>query len=266
VTQKLSERPTEVDPKPSRPLLRRWWPVLALASVLAVAIVALTLAQRDGSDPGSPPASVARVGPEQGQPVDEYLSQAATRLDGLAGTEPTYALVQLRAYTAPDGLPPLLPAEGVTVVRAMMRAPIPQVQTEIITAPLRGDVRSVPADVTRAMDQQVAGKRADADDAKRSARGLTGSSRSESRLRDFYQDSADISRAEADAFAAHCACVYALVVRAVPEVLRQLATVGGVRATDPAAGVDELNQAAFVPLLPEQVHSVEPLPDLSLDG
>ena len=82
-------------------------------------------------------------------------------------------------------------------------------------------------------------------------------------LQSIYASNAEVSRVEANAYRASCACVYALLVRATPGVLVTLSGEAVVRAVDPAPYVNSPRDAVFSPPLPEHVDRVEPPPDES---
>ncbi|GHJ44938.1 hypothetical protein Cs7R123_22800 [Catellatospora sp. TT07R-123] len=193
-----------------------------------------------------------RVGVVQGQSVPLYARQARSELTGLlkrptASPVETYALVSLRAYLAPERLTPVL--GGVSVVEVYARVPLSGAVTQSVRIP----AFTIPADVVAGM-AQVARKRAgDADDLRRVAAKLQTTDATEVDLRQGYLGDSTVAAAEAEAYRAGCACVYAAVVRATPAALDQIAARPEVRAVDPAPEVRRLDRAVFLPPLPEQL-------------
>jgi hypothetical protein len=246
---------------------RRWWPrrprpltVAALASAAAVATVAgWTAMHRPPPDPGA--AAVARVGVVDGQSVPAYVAASRSELAhlvagdaGLSAT-PTYALVTLTAYLAPDRLAPTL--AGVDVSRVHTRVPLPDQQTAIGQIP----VTQVPGDVVAGMVAVAAGKDREARTYQSLSAKLTGDEQEERRLRAVYAGQAQLAATEATAYRSRCSCVYAAVVRGAPAALEGVAGRPDVRAVDPAPEVRQLDRAVFLPPLPEQTGTVRPPAD-----
>ncbi len=200
---------------------------------------------------------VVRVGVSEGDQVPVYVQAARSEVAALVakGGGETVALVSLSGYTAPSKLTPLL--DGVTPVRAYARVPLPDVQTEIVFFP----VNTVAADVPAAMKRTAAAKELAARGADQAAAALSGSSTKEKELRGFYVRDATVSRAEAAAYRDLCACVYGVVVRAVPARLDALSKRPGVRVVDPAPESQRIDRTVFLPLQPEQKVVVKPPPD-----
>ena len=71
-------------------------------------------------------------------------------------------------------------------------------------------------------------------------------------LRRVYEREAFVAEAEALAYRSGCSCVYAVVIRATPQVLRDISGRPAVRAVDPAPEVWSLDRTVFSPPLPEQ--------------
>lgn len=192
--------------------------LLTSAALLAVAAVLLTAgwASRQDRPAGDRTVGeVTRVGIASGDPIPGYLRAAAAELAALpAGGSPagTYALVSFSAYVAPGGLAALL--DGVSVAEVVARVPLPGRQSEIVRLP----VQWLPQDVTAGMAGVAARKDREAADQRARAAGAA-----DPELRRGYETGAQVAADEAAAYRAGCACLYAAMVRGVPEALRVLA-------------------------------------------
>jgi hypothetical protein len=209
--------------------------------LLACAAVVLLVAWYAGAQvPASAPAPASgsvRLGPEPGEEVSAYLARLPGELPE-PGVE-TLALVQLDAELTP---PQALSAVAGTVpVTAVLRVPLPRVQTALRFAPLDPGVAAPTAlDVARERAQQEA-----AADAQRSG-----------------GRAADVAAVEARALADPAApCVLALVVRAERAGLEAVAARPEVRAVHAAPAGTSPRELALAPLLPGQVERADPLPD-----
>jgi hypothetical protein len=229
------------------------------AALLLVVAVGGTLYAGRSRPPAADPTTgdVVRVGVASGDQVPAYLARSRDELIDLStrGTEETYALVALHAYTEPQLLGPLL--QGVRTELVYARVPLPNVQTEIVSIP----VNALPGDVEAAFRRVGARKQAEAADAEWSAGKLAGDDPRERELRALYLDIARVDRAESSAYRGLCACAYGVVVRATPLRLRQLAARPGVRAVDAAPEVRRLDRTVFSPLRPELTAVVGPPAD-----
>ena len=199
-----------------------WAAVLCAAAVLGTAVWAA-----DDTPVGDQTVGeVTRVGVSDGDSVPGYLRSAAADLAALPPAAPTtgdgtYALVTLDAYLPPQRLVAVL--GDVSVSTVFGRVPLPGRQTEIVKIP----AQRVPDDVVAQMAQVAARKDGEAADYRARAAALNGGGVDERELREQYATSADVAAAEAAAYRAGCACVYAAVVRAAPEVLRGMAVPAG---------------------------------------
>jgi hypothetical protein len=233
----------------------RW--LLVVAALLAVTAVAVALS-RPGAPAGDPTVgAVVRVGVVDGQSVPAYVASSAdelARLLAAPASGPVYALVSFTGYVAPDRLAPLLTGAAVAAVYA--RVPLPRVQTQLVRIP----ALRLPGDVTVGMDDVARRKDAEAADDRR----LADAAPAGSALRRTYASGAEVAAAEAGAYRAHCACVYAAVVRATPAALDALRRRDGVRAVDPAPEVRRLDRAVFTAPLPEQTALAGPPEDAGL--
>ncbi|GII22102.1 hypothetical protein [Planosporangium mesophilum] len=243
---------------------RRMRGLLLVALLAAVAVTAVTVWQvgrvSTGATGGDTSAGdVVRVGVADGGSVPAYADRSRSELAGLVaggGTGDLVALVTLGGYLAPDKLAPVL--NGASVTQVYARVPAPGLQTQIV----RLDAYRVPEDVVAAMDRVAARKDSEAADYARLVAQLSGGGNSETQLRAVYTTGQRIAATEAAGYRAHCACVYAAVVRATPAALDALAHRAEVRMVDPAPEVRRLDRAVFLPPLPEQREQAVP-PDTS---
>jgi hypothetical protein len=209
--------------------------------LLACAVVVLLTAWYAGSRvpqsaPAPSPGSV-RLGPEPGEEVDAYLA-------GLPGQLPppgavALALVQFAAVLpAPDAVTAV---DGTAPVTAVLRVPLPRVQTALRFEPLE---TGAPAPAALATAREHARRQAEAD-----AQQLSGRP-------------GDVAAAEARALADPAAPhVLALVVRADRAGLERVAAAQAVRAVHAAPAGVTARELALAPLLPEQVRRADPPPD-----
>ncbi|MET8122025.1 hypothetical protein [Micromonospora sp. NPDC005291] len=233
-----------------------WAAVLSAAAVLGTAVWAA-----DDTPVGDRTVGeVTRVGVTDGDSVPGYLRSAAADLAGLPASAPatgdgTYALVTLDAYLPPQRLAAVL--GDVPVSTVFGRVPLPGRQTEIVKIP----ALRVPDDVVAGMAQVATRKDTEAADYRARAAAVSGVGADERELRERYASGAEVAAAEAEAYRAGCACVYAAVVRATPVALRGVAARPDVRAVDPAPEVYRLDRTVFTPPLPEQRDVVRPPAD-----
>ncbi|MGH3971890.1 MAG: hypothetical protein ACRDS9_00975 [Pseudonocardiaceae bacterium] len=209
-------------------------------AVLAVLSVALGVAVVVAGQPGEPlpVAGVQRLGPEAGEPVADYLRRANASLP-TAQSGPVWALVQLEGYLKPASAAEL--TQGTRLSRAVLRVPLPRVQTALIIRDLPGQ-RPV-AELTEAL-RFAAQDRA------------TVVSRGEPSGRP-----AAIAAAEAAQLRAGCACVVAFLVFGNSEALQAVAARPGVRTVHAASPDTAIQDVAISPLLPEQLDTAGPVPD-----
>jgi hypothetical protein len=228
---------------------------LAVASAAAL-LVTVVWAADHGPEAVRPTGDVVRVGVVEGQSVSGYLRSSRGELaallpsSGSPAAGETWALVSFTAYLAPDKLQAVL--DGVPVAEVYARAPLPRVRTQVVKIPvyrMRQDVVAGMLNAALARDQEQA-------DYRKLGSELEGDSKNEIRLRQAYDSAARTAAAEAAAYRAHCACVFAAVVRATPAVLESLAGRAEVRVVDPAPEVRSLDRTEFRPVLPEQTTTV----------
>lgn len=213
---------------------------MALAATLLVTAVGVAAAVRIATAAGradragTVTGSATRLGPHDGELVSAYLARATAALDRIPDRPAGYALVAFDHYLTPAQVPTL--AGTVPMVRALIRVPLPRVQTEIVDVPAR-----TRADIAGGMGAAAArldATRAGADPV-----------------------SAAVARAQAARLREPCACVMGIVVHADRGALVDLDHRAGVRAVQPAPPGEPLGRLAFAPLLPEQRVRVEPPPD-----
>ncbi|MFJ2838914.1 hypothetical protein ACIO52_26480 [Nocardia sp. NPDC087230] len=202
---------------------------IAAAVVLAVVVVVLGILNPRPSTG----VTTDRLGPAQGEQVDDYLREARASLDG-ADTDPHWALVSFTDYLTAPQIPAA--ADGLRVAGVIQHVPIDRVQTPVITV-------ATPAGAEPAVQS------ADA------AAGLVAAQR----FRD--QRSADIARVTEARLRAGCACTAGLVVRGTLPELRVLATRPGVRAVQALPADAIAGRFAVAPLLPESTGVITPTPD-----
>ncbi|SCL15990.1 hypothetical protein GA0070616_0894 [Micromonospora nigra] len=246
---------------PTRPPVLSWVAVFCAAAVMATAMWAA-----DSRPVGDPTlGDVTRVGVSDGDSIPGYVQAAAADLAALPASvtvprDGTYALVTLSEYLTPQSLPGVV--GDVRVAAVLGRVPLPDRQTEIV----RIAAQRLPDDVTAGMTVLADRKDREAADYRARAAVLAGGNAQERELRQFYEVGARVAAEEAAAYRSGCACLYAVVVRAQPGVLRGVANRPGVRAVDPAPEVDRLERAVFTPPLPEQRDVVRPTVDAGLDA
>ncbi|NUT21644.1 MAG: hypothetical protein HOV77_20905 [Hamadaea sp.] len=268
MSRSLGERLGAVDEKLLAPIARGYRRIVGgrrrphsltvAACLVAGAVLAVAVWQADRAAPASDMSvgQVVKVGVEPNASIPEYAESSRAELDKLAaeGAPEAYALVTFSEYLAPDRLTPIL--TGVAVSAVYVRVPTPGVQTEIVRIP----VTKVPVDVVTGMEQIADRKNREATEyaAKLSAsptdrtpggspKRLPGSD-----LVAVYESGQRVATAERDAYAKHCACAYAAVVRATPAALEPLSHRPDVRVVDVAPEIRRLDRAVFWPPLPEQ--------------
>ncbi|GAA2517191.1 hypothetical protein [Pilimelia columellifera] len=217
---------------------------LATALLLAVGIWRVSLADLPASQ-----ATEARVGVAAGESLPSYASASRQELRSMTRSSPgveMYALVTLSAYLAPDRVAPV--TSGVSVSAVFVRVPLPRSPVRIA----RIDAFRVPADVLSGMQQLALRREGEVLDMEELLRGLKGGGEAQRRLRASYLTQQQAAAAEAAAYRGGCSCVYALVVRATPEALSDVAGRAGVRMVDLAPEVGRIDRAVFLPPLPEQ--------------
>jgi hypothetical protein len=205
--------------------------------VLAVLVVVFGLTIWAAGQRGEQlPAGAERLGPEAGEQVADYLRRAERSLPG-GNSGPVWALVQLEGYLTPTPAAEL--ARGVRLSRAIIRVPLPRIQTALITRDLPGQrpVAELPEALRSAAQERA-----------------TVASRQHGRP-------AALAAAEAAQLRSGCACVVALLVFGDGDALQVIAARPGVRAVHAALPDTPIQDLAISPLLPEQLERAGPVPD-----
>jgi hypothetical protein len=231
---------------------------LVAITALLVLVVVVTVAWDTDAPVGRGIGDIVRVGPQDGDSIPGYLQASRDELDRLVASSSSpggsvYALVTLAVYASPERVAGLFRSHtGVSTLLAYARVPLPRRQTARVQ--LAAD--RLPSDLTATMTR-VAGQKTD------DASGYTRLAQSESApdRRRLYESLASLATAEARAYQQACACVFAVVVRAMPGALAALATHPDVRGVDPAPEVTQLDRAVFAAPLPEQTDRVQPPAD-----
>ncbi|WP_433829364.1 hypothetical protein ACQP2E_07950 [Actinoplanes sp. CA-015351] len=225
---------------------------VALAAITAL-VSALIWADHE-LPAGESAGEVVRVGVVEGQSVGGYSDAAKHEVETLGTAGDTWALVTLRSYASPSSLPALL--AGAAVAQVYTRVPLPDARTQVTRIP----VYQLPADVIDGMLTAAVARDQEEAEYLRLSEALSGDGRNERRLRAAYQSAARTAAQEAAAYRAGCDCVFAVVVRAAPDVLSGLAATPLVRVVDPAPEVRQLDKAEFRPPLPEETDTVSEQP------
>ncbi|MGV9415111.1 hypothetical protein ACWDOP_34865 [Nocardia sp. NPDC003693] len=174
-----------------------------------------------------------RLGPENGEPVAEYLARASASLAG-ADTDRHWALLSFTAGITADRIPEY--AGGLRISEVTYHVPLDRVRTPIVTVAVPAGDEAARASVKAAAYQVEYLSPLD-------ARAVRVNAITASRLR------------------ANCACVVGLVVHGTLPELRALATRPGIRAVEALPADAPAGVFALVPLLPESDLLAEPGPD-----
>jgi hypothetical protein len=184
--------------------------------------------------PRSSGIATDRLGPDSGQPVDEYAATSARGLDAASGVR--WALVSLRA--AADDPTALSVVAGTATAQVALHVPVADVATPTTVVPVTPDPRSF----TTARDLAVSRLAADG------------------RPADTGRDAA-VDALVGTRLRAGCACVVGVVVRGAVDRLRAIAVDPRVRVVQVLPADASGGRFAVVPLLPEQTVGAAPLPD-----
>lgn len=242
---------------------------LLLAALLFLAGAGVALSQRDDITAGAE-QTVAEggeaaglglvLGPPVGADAEAHLAQGAERLAELAERAPDarhLALLSLRSALTPEQTGALLDRTGLALERAYLRADVPGRPEEVVF--------QTPGDVVVGL-QQVFGataiRKADEQrDLLATAATLTGGTEPESAFAARYEQDASTAGAEAAAYRAGCACVFALVVNGDVQsllALLDLPEARGVEAAPRGAGVAALSVRPLRPAETGTVGADEP--------
>jgi hypothetical protein len=254
---------------------RPLWP--ALLCVLLVLLAVAWVAGRQSLF-GAPdqPASLdaVRLGPDPGAPVAAYLAGLPARWPA-PGAPAVPALVQFG--TELDGASVARLLAGVTPATAVIRVPLPRVQTALRFEALPPVDLADP--VLGAQRQLALAQQAAARDASAEAGRLTGRAASVARYESAVLTGAPGGAAPGGSTGAApgvpsgaaggaqsgaptpCRCVLAVLVVGDRAALSRLAEQPAVRAVDAAPAGTPTSGVALAPLLPEQTEAADPVPD-----
>ena len=222
---------------------------LPLAALLFLTGAGVALSQRDDGTTGAQRtvAEGARapelglvLGPPVGADAEAHLAQGAGRLSELDPRARHLALVSLRSAVTPAQTGALLDRAGLVLERAYLRADVPGRPEEVLFQ-TPGDVVSglqqvFSATATRKADEQR--------DLLATAATLDGGTDQQLELKAMYEQDASTAGAEAAAYRAGCACVFALIVNGDVQsllALLDLPEARGVEAAPRGAGVAALS-------------------------
>ncbi|MFE6864356.1 hypothetical protein [Nocardia sp. NPDC057668] len=182
------------------------------------------------------PAVIAtdRLGPENGEPVAEYLARARASLAGADGTAGHWALLSFTTGITADRIPEY--AGGLRISEITYHVPLDRVRTPIVTVPVPAGDEAARASVKAAAYQVEYLAPLD-------ARAVRVNAVTAARLR------------------ANCACVVGIVVYGTLPELRALALLPSVRAVEALPADAPAGVFALVPLLPESDLLAVPGPD-----
>ncbi|MET9491517.1 hypothetical protein [Nocardia sp. NPDC006630] len=165
-----------------------------------------------------------RLGPENSEPVAEYLARARNTL-AATDTDAHWALISFTAGVSSDRIPEF--AGDLRVSEALYHVPIDRVVTPIVQIPLPAG-GPVAVASQRAAAATVWAMHADGDRAER------------------------VQQVTYARLSANCSCLVGLVVQATLPQLRNLAALPGVRAIEALPADASAGVFALSPLLPEQ--------------
>lgn len=203
-----------------------------------------------GVEQAAPAAPSQALGPDVGADVTAYLDR--TRQDTLAlaqtdGDGRYIALVQLADYVTPAALEEAL--QGLGVGQVYVRAPAAGELAEVIEVPTPSD----PVQALRAVYERTAAeRRAQEQEFRGLADSIEGTAPQDADDKAAYLADADRVAAEAMAYGAACACVFAAVVEETAAALAGLLETPAVRSVEVAGRGSELAALEVRPLWPEQ--------------
>lgn len=203
--------------------------------------------EQGAPDPDADVFATTGLGPEPGQPVAEHLAEASQALSALVQSDPDtprLALIHLEQYTDPERTATAV--AGVEPLLALVRVPLPGVQTSVATV----TARNLPEDLVLAMSSLAPRRLAVAEtDEAGAPTGPEGQAQ---------RDSAAAARLEASQLQGGCACVGGVVVRATPRQLEVLEGRPGLRGVVPGPPGVAPESLVLRPLLPEQTDVATP--------
>lgn len=244
-----------------------------LVAVVFLAVAGAFLLARSGDDRvAAPPPSAQTsatprpsvtatdtvLGPREGTAIDGYLARAAARTAQVAaqdGEARLLALVSLNEYVAPQAAADLL--AGVDVRQAYLRAPSAGELAEVFEVPTPFELAST---LRSFYATTAAAKQEDAREFQGYADTIGETSADETAAKRAFVADAQRATAEASAFAADCACVFALVVEGPAAALAELSRTPAVRGVEPADRSARFEELQVFPLRPEHSGVVPPPP------
>jgi hypothetical protein len=244
-----------------------------LAAVVFLAVAGLFLLVRSGDDrlaaptPGPTSSATARpslaasdavLGPRVGTGIDAYLARAAARTAQLAVQDPAarrLALVVLADYTTPQAVAELL--EPVDVRHVYLRAPAAGELAEVFEVTTSGELAPT---LSAFYDRTATAKQADAAEFQGLADSIEVTNEEEEEAKQAYLADVERAAAEAAAYAADCACVFAALVEGPARALVALADDPLVRGVEPADRSATLAGLQVFPLQPQHEGVVPPPP------
>lgn len=216
-----------------------------------------TVQSPDGTSTSAAPLSLA-LGPTIGKTATSYLTLAANSLDAAASQAPDeqrLALVTLSAYYRPAQAATIL--SGYVVQRAWVRDSAAGRQAPPMPVEVTGSLSSsLAAFYSRTAKGQS--------DAAAQYQQLADTTVNDKQYKDFYEQFARLSRAQAKAFGSDCACVFSFVVSATPSQLQSLRSRPGVRSIEVAGKGARLSDLDVTTLVPE-VKGIVPNPAAVVD-
>lgn len=178
-----------------------------------------------------------RLGPDQGEPVADYLARARDSLQGADDAE-HWALVSFTEHLPTTALPDT--ARGLRVGQVIYHVPIDRVATPLVAVQVPANDRALLRSGEDAASELLDRRQRGTDPDERTSRVLDVSI---TRLRE------------------NRACAVGLVVRAPPNRLRELADDPGIRAVQALPADAVAGRFAVAPLFPTETDIVGPMPD-----
>jgi len=233
---------------------------LLLAALLFLTGAGVALSQRDDgtgaqqtvADDAQAPELALVLGPPVGADAEAHLAQSVERLSELDPTARHLALVSLRSALTPEQTGALLDRTGLGLERAYLRADVPGRPEEVVF--------QTPGDVVTGLQQvfsATATRKADEQrDLLATAATIDGGTEQELEFKALYEQDASTAGAEAAAYRAGCACVFALVVNGDVASLRGLLDLPEVRGVEAAPRGAAVAALSVRPLRPAETGTI----------
>lgn len=177
--------------------------------------------------------STDRLGPENGEPVADYLTFARETLQG-SDSGKHWALMSFGSGITAARIPEF--TAGLRVSRVLYHVPLDRVATPVITVVVPSNPAVAAASQTAAADMVAA-------------------------TQAFSERSNRTNAVVAARLRGNCACLVGLVLHGTLPELRSLAALPGVRAVEALPADASAGVFAVAPLLPEHAEYVKPGPD-----